>query len=37
LIIVDKKSLFGGARIGKMELCVKGKRTPTYGGSGLSY
>ena len=31
----DKNSLFGGARIGKMGLCVKAKRSATYGGSGL--
>jgi len=33
----DKKSLFGGASIGKLALCVKAKRAATYVGSGLMY
>ena len=31
----NKNSLFGGVRIGKIELCVKAKRSARYGGSGL--
>jgi len=33
--LIDKNSLFGGVSIGNMELCVKGKRSATYGGLGL--
>jgi len=33
----DKNSLFDGASIGKMGLCVKGKGPARYGGKGLLY
>lgn len=33
----DKNLLFGGARLGKMGLCVKAKRSARCGGSGLLY
>ncbi len=35
--VTDKNSLFCGPSIGKMELCVNGKKAATYGALGLLY